>query len=98
MAKHSGYKYYISDYTQPAKAPMRPPTSGTTRADRPPSFFYRPQETLDRRQSMKEKDMDSTIRYSHPDAQMHERRPTTAPGTHLLPYINVPERQRLFYP
>lgn len=98
MAKHSGYKYYISDYTQPAKAPMRPPTSGTTRADRPPSFFYRPQETLDRRQSMKEKDMDSTIRYSHPDAQMHEWRPTTAPGTHLLPYINVPERQRLFYP
>ncbi len=98
MAKQSGYKYYVSDYTQPSKAPMRPPTSGTTRADRAPSMMYKQHEIFEMRQKMKESDYDSTIRYSHPDTHIGDRRPMTAPGTHLLPYLNVPERQKMFYP
>ncbi len=47
MAKQSGFKYYVSDFTAPSKAVMRPPTSGTTRADQAPSMMFRPQEVFE---------------------------------------------------
>lgn len=40
---------------------------------------------------------DSALRYAHPDAALHARRPTTA-GSHLLPYINNTDRGRVYYP
>ncbi len=40
---------------------------------------------------------DSALRYAHPDAVLHARRPTTA-GSHLLPYINNTDRGRVYYP
>jgi hypothetical protein len=50
------------------------------------------------RQQMRDADYDSGIRYHHPDMQMRDRRPTTAPGAHLLPYLNEKERGKIYFP
>lgn len=96
-AKLDGVKYYTQDFTEPSKAPLRPPTAGTTRyAANVPSMMLKRSAGAPLVMPLVDvvlAGMDSGYRMRHADEGVPFKRPPTAPGRHLLPYANDPTRQ-----
>lgn len=104
-AKTDGVKYYVSDFTQPARPHIRPPSRGATRyAANVPTMMLKPSAQPTHTVPLVDvlyADEDHTYRMRHSDQAVPLKVPAAQGSARLLPYANDPLRQttqNVFFP